>query len=67
MQNNEAKNIVEKINCIDDFIFDQNNSLGAGSFASVQLGISKRTGKKYAIKSVRLTRSKSRWITLRKR
>ena len=54
MLRNQVNDIEEKIDSIDDFIFDNTMSLGAGSFASVRLGISKRTNKKYAIKTVKL-------------
>jgi serine/threonine protein kinase len=46
----------ERIKCLDDFIFEEGGSLGSGSFASVRLGISKKTGRKYAIKMVKLKR-----------
>ena len=67
MLTSKEKNIEEKINCLDDFIFQEGGSLGSGSFASVRLGISKKTGKKYAIKMVKITRLKLRWKILKKK
>ena len=56
MLKHQAQEVVEKIDCLEDFIFDDNGSLGAGSFANVRLGISKKTNKKYAIKMVKIKR-----------
>lgn len=67
MLKNQAIDIEEKIDSIHDFIFDDTMSLGAGSFASVRLGISKRTNKKYAIKTVIITRSKLKWRILKRK
>ena len=51
-QNSES----EKIKDLSDFVFEGDASLGTGSFASVRLGVSKRTGRKYAIKKVKIIR-----------
>ena len=43
-----------KFTSLNDFIINKKNSnLGSGSFASVTLGICKKTNKKYAIKTVK--------------
>lgn len=57
----------ERIEKLSDLIFDGDASLGTGSFASVRLGISKRTGRKYAIKKVNIIRSKSKKKTSKKK
>lgn len=50
----------ERIEKLSDLHFDGEANLGTGSFASVRLGVSKRTGRQYAIKRVNLTRSRSK-------
>ena len=46
----------ERIKKLSDLVFEGDASLGTGSFASVRLGVSKRTGRKYAIKKVNIIR-----------